>query len=195
MQTSEQINELAAALAKAQGMMHGAKKDADNPYFKSKYADLASCWEAAREPLSSNGLCVIQMTAPSDKEEVVVVTRISHSSGQWAEGTLAIPVNKADAQGYGSALTYARRYGFAAAVGLAQVDDDGNLAAAAKPPKPEPTPAEVKRLGELREAALNGTQALKDAWQATAAGMRTKLADHLPGLKEAAAKVAETANA
>ncbi len=133
MNTSEQINEVATALAKAQGMITGALKDSTNPHFKSSYADLASIWDACRSALSSNGLAVVQMTDKSDKDEVIVVTRIMHSSGQWIEGTLALPVSKADAQGYGSALTYARRYGLAAAVGIAQVDDDGNLASAAKP--------------------------------------------------------------
>ncbi len=135
MNTSEQINEVATALAKAQGQITGALKDSTNPHFKSSYADLASIWDACRSALSSNGLAVVQMTDKSDKDEVIVVTRIMHSSGQWIEGTLALPVSKADAQGYGSALTYARRYGLAAAVGIAQVDDDGNLASAARPSK------------------------------------------------------------
>ncbi len=150
MNTSEQINEVATALAKAQGMITGALKDSTNPHFKSSYADLASIWDACRSALSSNGLAVVQMTDKSDKDEVIVVTRIMHSSGQWIEGTLALPVSKADAQGYGSALTYARRYGLAAAVGIAQVDDDGNLAAQARPIKQPARPAFVN--GEAHTA-------------------------------------------
>jgi len=133
MKTSESIKELASALAQAQRDMTGAKKDTANPFFKSKYADLASCWGAARGVLPHNGLCVIQTTQQSDKDEVIVLTRLAHTSGEWIEGELALPVSKADAQGYGSALTYARRYGLCAIVGIAPEDDDGNAAAAAKP--------------------------------------------------------------
>jgi hypothetical protein len=131
--TSDSIKEIATALAKAQSVMAGAKKDATNPHFRSKYADLASVWEACRSPLATNGIAVIQMTEPSDKDEIIVDTRLMHTSGEWIEGRLVLPVSKADAQGYGSALTYARRYGLSAAVGIAPEDDDGNAAAAAKP--------------------------------------------------------------
>jgi hypothetical protein len=78
---------------------------------------------------------VIQTTRVSDEEQVIVVTRLAHTSGEWIEGELAVPVSKADAQGYGSALTYARRYGLCAITGIAPEDDDGNAAAAAKPAK------------------------------------------------------------
>lgn len=91
MNTSEQINEIATALSKAQGQIHGAIKDSTNPHFKSQYADLASIWDACRGALSGNGLSVVQMTAPSEKDEVVVTTRVLHSSGQWIEGVLALP--------------------------------------------------------------------------------------------------------
>lgn len=133
MKTSEQINEIAAALAKAQGQIEGAKKGRENPHFRSKYADLASIWDACREALSTNGLSVVQTTAPSGRDEVVVITRLAHASGQWYEGVLALPVSKSDAQGFGSALTYTRRYALSAMVGVAPEDDDGNAAAAAKP--------------------------------------------------------------
>ena len=133
MNTSPTIADLATALAKAQATLTGAKKDTANPFFKSRYADLASCWEAARAALPQHGLSVVQLTRTSERDEVVVITRLMHSSGEWIEGELALPVSKADAQGYGSALTYARRYGLCAIVGIAPEDDDGNAAAAAKP--------------------------------------------------------------
>jgi len=144
MQTSEQINELAAALAKAQGQIQGAVKDSTNPAFKSRYADLASVWDACRVALSLNGLAVVQGPALADRG-VSVTTRLLHSSGQWAESTLILPMDKATAQGAGSAITYARRYALAAMVGVApDDDDDGN--AASQPaqqqrpaPKPEPS--------------------------------------------------------
>jgi len=112
--------------------MKGAIKDTANPYFKSKYADLASVWEACREPLSKNNIAVIQPLHQSEKEEILLETVLMHSSGQWVSSMIQIPVTKADAQGYGSALTYARRYGLSAMVGVAPEDDDGNAAAAAK---------------------------------------------------------------
>ncbi len=134
MNKSDSIAALAAALAKAQGSMKGAVKDSANPFFKSKYADLASVVEAIRAAFSANGLSYIQTVEPSDKDEVRVETTIMHSSGEWIScGVLSLPVSKADAQGYGSALTYARRYSLSAAVGVAPEDDDGNAASAAKP--------------------------------------------------------------
>ena len=134
MNKSESIAALAAALATAQGSMKGAVKDSANPFFKSKYADLASVVEAIRSAFSANGLSYIQTIQPSDRDEVRVETMILHSSGEWIScGVLALPVSKVDAQGYGSALTYARRYSLSAAVGVAPEDDDGNAATAAKP--------------------------------------------------------------
>jgi hypothetical protein len=134
MNKSESIAALAAALAKAQGAMKGAVKDSANPFFKSKYADLASVVEAIRAAFSTNGLSYIQTVEPSDKDEVRVETTLMHSSGEWIScGVLSLPVSKADAQGYGSALTYARRYSLSAAVGVAPEDDDGNAASATKP--------------------------------------------------------------
>ena len=134
MNKSESIAALAAALATAQGSMKGAVKDSANPFFKSKYADLASVVEAIRGAFSANGLSYIQTIQPSDRDEVRVETMILHSSGEWIScGVLALPVSKVDAQGYGSALTYARRYSLSAAVGVAPEDDDGNAATMAKP--------------------------------------------------------------
>ena len=133
MNKSESIKELATALAKAQGEIKGAIKDADNPFFKSKYADLASVVEAIRAAFSKHGLSYSQGCEPSDKNEVRVETIILHASGEWlSNGVLCLPVTKADAQGFGSALTYARRYSLSAAVGVAPEDDDGNAAAGTK---------------------------------------------------------------
>lgn len=132
MNHSEQINELGSALAKAQGQIEGAKKDSANPFFKSKYADLASVWEACRKQLSDNGLSITQCPEESDNG-IAVETMIIHSSGQWIKSRYTMPVSKLDAQAVGSAITYARRYALAAIVGIAPEDDDGNAAAKAKP--------------------------------------------------------------
>lgn len=132
MNHSEQINELAASLAKAQGQIEGAKKDSANPFFKSKYADLASVWEACRMQLSSNGLSVTQ--CPEESENgIAIETMLLHSSGQWIKSRYTMPVSKLDAQAVGSAITYARRYALSAIVGIAPEDDDGNSAAKARP--------------------------------------------------------------
>lgn len=106
-----------------------AKKDEVNPYFKSKYADLASCWEACREPLSKNGLSIIQTTDISELNNAVVIeTTLLHSSGEWVTGSLQMPLIKTDPQGVGSAMTYGRRYGLSAIVGIVSDDDDGEAA-------------------------------------------------------------------
>ena len=150
MNTSEQINELATALAKAQGEITGALKDSANPFFKCKYADLASCWDACRAALSANGLSVVQTTARGepvtiqwettdqtsgevsqfkvDTVELVVETTLLHASGQWIRSALPLIPRDASPQGMGSALTYGRRYGLTAMIGVAQVDDDANAA-------------------------------------------------------------------
>lgn len=127
MECSENINEIGAALAKAQGVIENATKDKANPYFKSTYADLASVWGACRAALSSNGLSVVQTPEQSEKG-VIVSTMLLHSSGQWIKGSYLMPVSKLDAQSIGSAITYARRYALAALVGVAPEDDDGNAA-------------------------------------------------------------------
>ncbi len=141
MQASDQINELAAALAKAQSEIGAARKSSENPFFHSKYADLAEVWETVRGPLSKNGLSVVQFPSvrpeksdaaappvgPSEMR-VVVTTMLLHSSGQFMADELALRCAKDDPQSVGSAITYARRYALAAAVGVAQEDDDGNSA-------------------------------------------------------------------
>jgi hypothetical protein len=134
MRTSESIKEIASALAKAQAKMRPASKDAINPHFKSKYADLSAIVEACREPLSVNGIAIVQDATLSDRG-ADVTTRLLHSSGEWLEfGPLTVPMGKSDAHGVGSAITYAKRYGLSAAVGIAaDEDDDGNGAASQAP--------------------------------------------------------------
>ena len=128
MEQSLEIGELAAALAIAQGEITGALKDSANPFFKSKYADLASVWDACRASLSKQGLAVIQIPSTGDNGAAVITTTLAHKSGQWMRGSLALMPVKGDPQGMGSAYTYARRYALAAMVGVAQVDDDANAA-------------------------------------------------------------------
>ena len=129
MTRSDSIAALAAALSKAQSAMTGAKKDSVNPHFKSKYADLASVWDACREPLTKNGLSVIQMPG-KDEVGYYVETVLAHSSGEFVSCKLHIVPIKDDPQGLGSSITYARKYALAAIAGIApdDSDDDGEAA-------------------------------------------------------------------
>ena len=157
MQKSEQINEIAAALSKAQAAMPPAKKESTNPFFGSSYADLASVVDAVRKPLAENNLAVCQtFNASADASTVTIETTLLHSSGQFITGELTLRPVKADPQGIGSACTYGRRYSLMAICGLAAEDDDGNAAthgkaepanAAAPKPAPPAKPADNKKDG------------------------------------------------
>ncbi len=119
---------LFTALSAAQAVMTGAKKDSENPHFRSKYSDLASVWDACREPLTRNGFCVIQPVTSMSTTSVTVTTMLAHKSGEWIACDLTLTSDKATPQGIGSAITYARRYGLSAMAGIAPEDDDGNAA-------------------------------------------------------------------
>ena len=125
---SPEIGELAKALAAAQGVMPPAKKSKTNPFHKNKYADLTDVWDAAKGPLSANGLSVTQLPA-SEAGYLILSTMLMHSSGQWIRNTFKIKSKADTAQDMGGALTYARRYAFAAIIGnSSDEDDDGNAA-------------------------------------------------------------------
>lgn len=127
--------ELCAALAKAQGKIQHAAQDKTNPHYGNRYATLADVWDACREPLSANGLSVVQLPSIVHGQSgavVKVVTRLQHATGQYLATTLTMPLSKTDAQGVGAAITYARRYSLAAIVGVAPDDDDDGNAAAGK---------------------------------------------------------------
>ena len=126
---SESIGALAAALSKAQADITGALKDSSNPFFKSKYADLASCWDACRKQLAANNLAVIQtIYVHWDSGQTMLSTTLAHSSGEWIRSDLPVLAKDLSPQAQGSGITYARRYALAAIVGLAQVDDDAEAA-------------------------------------------------------------------
>jgi hypothetical protein len=124
MKSSDSIAGLAAALAKAQGEIQNAAKNAKNPHFKSNYADLAEILNTVRPVLSRHGLSVIQVPG-FDDGAVTVETILAHESGEWVAGVAAAVPGKVDPQGIGSAVTYLRRYALAAFAGIAQEDDDG----------------------------------------------------------------------
>jgi hypothetical protein len=127
MTRSDSIAGLAAALSKAQATMTSAKKDSTNPHFKSRYADLASIWDACREPLTKNGLAIVQLPG-KDEAGYYVETVLTHASGEFISDKLHIVPTKDDPQGLGSAITYARRYGLSAVAGIAPDDDDAEAA-------------------------------------------------------------------
>jgi len=126
------MSNIAAAFVKAQRGFAPALKDKTNPHFKSKYADLSSCVDSVIDSLNANGIALIQKTI-RDEAGVTVETVFLHESGETIEcGLLHVPAAKNDPQGYGSALTYARRYSLMAACGIAPEDDDGNAASRAQ---------------------------------------------------------------
>jgi hypothetical protein len=136
------FSKVAAALVKAQKEFGPALKSSSNPHFKSRYADLAACVEAVVDALNNNGIALTQRVSQCDNG-VIVETVFIHESGEIIScGPLHVPATKHDAQGYGSALTYARRYSLMAACGIAPEDDDGNAAskrgAPAAPAVPTP---------------------------------------------------------
>jgi hypothetical protein len=185
------IKNLAAALCKAQSEMEGAKKAANNPHFNRKYADLASVWEAIREPLTKNGLSVVQLLH-SVQGGVEVETVLMHTSGESIGGTFAIPANKNDAQGFGSAATYARRYSLMALVGVAPEEDDGNAASQGAPgsagaggefrpagrrvPLPNPRAALAEAAREIENGTAGGGHPPKPAPAPAANGNAVKRA-------------------
>lgn len=124
MNQSEKVDAFAAAFAAAQSTIKRAEKDAKNPFFDKDYADLGSVMDACKDALNGNGISVIQSPAPSEKGLLALDTVLMHKSGQWVSGQMIMPLGKSDPQGYGSALTYARRYSLAAMVGVCPKDDD-----------------------------------------------------------------------
>ena len=155
MNKSESIAAISQAIAKAQGEVENASKNAKNPHFKSKYADLAELLNTVRPVFSGHGLAIVQM--PSFVDGVASVeTLISHSSGEWISSICSAPVSKQDAQGVGSAITYLRRYSLAAMCGIAQEDDDANSAVGHAPKKKELPTLDDERFNHADDAVESG---------------------------------------
>jgi hypothetical protein len=169
---------ISKALVKAQAAMSHAAKDAKNPHFKSAYSSLASVIDAVRPALSSNGLAFVQKLHTADGG-VSVETVLIHESGQELScGTLFIPATKQDAQGYGSAISYAKRYSLQAALGIASEDDDGQAAV-----KTRPAPVQTVKVTIDMDAAVDemsaqtSINALKECfakWYKSAEGEQKK---------------------
>lgn len=173
MKTSEQIDQLATALAKAQGELENASKNSSNPHFRSKYADLAEVLNTVRPVFSRHGLSIVQSPSYSAETGIVSVTTIlMHASGQWIQDTASAPATKLDAQGVGSCITYLRRYSAAAFAACAQEDDDANSAVghAKKAPSKHELEAAVTML-----RSCTSLDELKTAYASLNADMRQAL--------------------
>ncbi len=190
----DDTKELSAAMAKAFGQIEGAVKGKTNPAFRSKYADLAAVTDAIKPALAEHGLWYRQVLHPVESG-VCVETIIHHASGQsLACGPLHLPASKQDAQGYGSALTYARRYSLMAAFAVPAEDDDGQAAVqrfpAAQKPVSGPDEVEIESvLSKLREAAMDGSESLQTLFRnmPKSPALAAVWATHGASLKAAAA--------
>jgi hypothetical protein len=166
-----------AALAAAQQEMGKAIKDTKNDHFRSKYADLASVMDACMGALNKHGICVMQPTG-EDEGGRFVRTILAHVSGETVDCRVPLIVQKNDMQGYGSAVTYARRYGLMSMAGIAPEDDDGNAAAKAapvvgeKPRKGATTPATISGIDYINEA--DSLDDLKARWNNLPSAVRAE---------------------
>jgi ERF superfamily len=145
MMMSQEIGELATALAKAQRQIKSAPKDAVNPHFRSRYADLPAVFDACREALATNGIAVSQIPIAVDGRQMLR-TFLLHTSGQYLAGDYILKPTKDDPQGMGSALTYARRYSLSSMVGVTSDDDDDGNAAS------QPVATTAQRVAKNAEA-------------------------------------------
>lgn len=167
---TENIADLAAALAQAQAELENVTKDRENPHFRSRYADLAGVLDEARPKLAKHGLSISQWPINGEGGQIGILTRLLHSSGQYLEGEFYVLPTKADPQGAGSALTYARRYCAMAVAGIAPEDDDGEAAVGRDSPRPQQD--HDGGMATVRRAMSPGTVA---SAAATAARQRVKM--------------------
>lgn len=166
MNSSESIAAIAAALAAAQSEMGKAIKESTNPHFRGKYADLGNVMDACLPALNKNGIALIQPVG-QDENGTYVDTILIHKSGEWLSCRVQLIIGKNDMQGFGSAQTYARRYGLMAMTGIAPEDDDGNAAVASRPQaqaqtRPTAPSLSPEQLAAKRQAYLDRLETLTD---------------------------------
>ena len=149
MRSSDTLTKISPAMVKAINAIEGVKKGADNPFFKSKYANLESVIEAAHDALSANGLAVMQGPGPMDGNCITLTTRLIHESGEWIETDFSLPAGKMDPQAAGSAITYARRYSLMAMLNMPAVDDDGEASMPHSQPQTKVTQDQADTLEAL----------------------------------------------
>lgn len=173
---SESISELAGAMLKVQAEISPAVRDAENPFAKARYATLNSVVEASRDILLRHGLWLVQYSVPAEAGHLGLVTRLVHAaSGQWQASLMIMPLSKADPQGYGSALTYARRYSMATLVGLVIEDDDGEAACG----RPKSNSKRMNR-GQPSGEAESGTTGASMAEMAEGEAAASEILKRLP---------------
>lgn len=160
MEKSDSIKNLAIAMCKAQGEMGGAHKGANNPFFKSKYADLSSVVQAVKEPFATNGLSYVQFPI-NDGDKIGIETILMHESGEWLTNSFTVKASKQDAQGAGSVITYCRRYGLQAIAGIPSEDDDGNAASKGNSAPAIPTKDDLSWVQALK-ADINNAKQISD---------------------------------
>jgi hypothetical protein len=169
--SSPTIANLAIALNKAQAELKNPTFDSTNPHFKSKFASLAAVRESVIPVLNKHGLAIAQFPKSTDGT-AGCVNRLMHVSGEWLEEECLLPLDKNNAQGAGSAVTYARRYSLQAIAGVvADEDDDANAASAPVKKKEEPV-VDLEVVSTLSTAAHKGTTAFREAWKALTADQR-----------------------
>jgi hypothetical protein len=162
METSAKLDKLASALSKAQTRIIGAVKDSSNPFYKSKYADLATVWDAVRGPLTDNGLALSQFPTAMPDGSPGLTTVLLHSSGQWMRSAYPVNAKENSPQAIGSALTYARRYAMAAVTGCPQIDDDAESAMARMVHTPQPDTSFVDKARIAKAVAVYDAITAKD---------------------------------
>lgn len=206
MEMSEQIGELAMALSNAQAAIVGASKKSANPFFKSKFADLESVWDACRKPLTDHGLSIVQSPSSTVLDDgrlrVTVTTLLLHASGQWIRDSFSVTAKEDSPQAAGSATTYAKRYALQSFVGVAPTDADDDAEAAQGRPKMAsvtnvqsvPAPKGYEDwLIDLESTVSEGTPALEKAWKASKAEYRQYLTTTASGQWDALKKTAAQA--
>ena len=179
MNTSPELDQIGSALCLAQAEIAGAHKNAANPFFKSKYSDLASCWAAVREPLTKHALSVVQSPS-ADGAKVSVETLLLHASGQWMSGTMTATAKDDSPQAIISIVTYLRRAGLSSFCSIAPVDDDAESAQSHAAPDMIPPDGFEHWLDELATTANEGQVALKQAWTASPKPFRAHLTQNQP---------------
>lgn len=203
---SDSIAKIASALVKAQGELNAVPKDGTNPHFRSKYATLHGIVESTRDTLRKHGLAVVQTFAETDGSYIDLTTTLLHESGEWMQGTLTMRPTKADAQGIGSAATYARRYSLSAMIGIVtDDDDDGNMASAPqgdRTSQAKPAPADdkpwlnaVDKQGVLTEKGFEVVKYLSENADKSIADIRKKYRVSKTDEEAITKAIAEVANA
>lgn len=175
---SEDIKELVSALSKAQGAMKPAVFNRVNPHFKNRYADFTSCMECCRDPLSNNGLSVMQY-CETISDKLMLVTMLAHTSGQWMKSYFPLNPMKMDSQSIGSAMTYGKRYSLSAMLGIVSDDEDDDGEAAQGrgtsqqiSPKPASAAFQPKQVAKISTAQI---QTLKKIEEKLDADCKAKL--------------------